>query len=79
MVNTFIGGLHLLTFKRRHATYTNNMEEAVAYHNLYTENNYNAFIEPDLFFYIISNKNTQLSHWNSNLATNTRRWNVADL
>ena len=56
IINTFAGGLHQITYKRRHGTYTDNQEVAVALTNLYTEHGFKAHLEPDLYdeLYFIS-------------------------
>jgi len=58
IINTFIGGLHQITYKRRFGNYTDKQEIAIALTNEYTENGLKAYLEPDLYeeLYFISVK-----------------------
>ena len=71
LINTFIGGLHQITYKRRFGNYTDEQEIAIALTNEYTENGLKAYLEPDLYeeLYFIS-----ATHETPNYHTGTAIW-----
>lgn len=48
IINTFVGGLHQITYKRRFGNYTDKQEVAIALTNEYTRHGLKAHLEPDL-------------------------------
>lgn len=48
IINTFVGGLHQITYKRRFGNYTDKQEVAIALTNEYTRHGLKSHLEPDL-------------------------------
>jgi len=49
IINTFVGGLHQITYKRRFGNYTDKQEVAIALTNEYTKHGLKSHLEPDLY------------------------------